>query len=75
MKISAVIGALLAANEAFGDVDVRLMDEETGNWWNVAEILKIHPRGPNGCTDRTQPVMAVGLVRRGGYSDDLVIGN
>jgi len=73
MKISQVIGALLAAKAVFGDVDVRLMDEETGNLWNVAEILKIYSRGHNGCSDRNKTVSAVAMVRVGGFPDNLVI--
>jgi hypothetical protein len=73
MKMSEMIRTLKQAQKQFGDVDVKLMDSETGNWIDVKTILKIHPIGANGCTDRKQPVNAVGISDLIGHANDLIL--
>jgi hypothetical protein len=73
MKLSQMIKTLQKAQKQFGDVDVKLMDSETGNWIDVKTVLKIHPIGANGCTDRNQPVTAVGISSLIGHANDLTL--
>lgn len=60
----------------YGDVSAGLMNEETGDWWPIAEVLKLHPfTGVHGCMNRADPVNMVGLSRTGKNAPDLVISN
>jgi hypothetical protein len=53
-----------------------LMNEETGNWHPIGEVLKLHPyTGLCGCMDRTKPVDAIGITRGKGNAPDLVLSN
>lgn len=76
MKLSKLIKTLRDAQKKFGDVPVKLMDEESGNWHPLAEVLKLHPyTAQHGCLNRTEPVNAIALTRIGGSASDLVLAN
>ena len=76
MKLSQLIKTLRAAQKQFGDVPVNLMDEESGNWHPLAQVIKLHPyTAPHGFMNRAEPVNAIALTRNGGIADDLVLAN
>ena len=76
MKLSKLIKTLRKAQKQFGDVPVNLMDEESGNWHPLAEVLKLHPyTAEHGCLNRAEPVNAIALTRSGGNAPDLVLAN
>ncbi|MDA1178797.1 MAG: hypothetical protein O2931_08385 [Planctomycetota bacterium] len=76
MKISKLIKTLRAAKKQFGDVPVNLMDEESGNWHPLAEVIKLHPyTAQYGCLNRNDPVDAIAITRNGGNAPDLVLAN
>ncbi len=74
MKISNLLNILQKSIHAYGDVRVQLMNEETGDWWPVKEVIKLHPyTGQHGCLNRAEPVNAIGMCRSGRNAPDLVI--
>ena len=76
MKLSKLIKTLRAAQKQFGDVSVNLMDEESGYWHPIAQVLKLHPyTAKHGCLNRAEPVNAIALTRNGGNAPDLVLAN
>lgn len=76
MKLSKLIKTLRDAQKQFGDVPVKLMDEESGNWHPLAQVMKLHPyTAPHGCLNRAEPVNAIALTRSGGNAEDLVLAN
>ena len=76
MKTTRLIRLLQMTHLEYGDVDIVLMNEETGNWHPIGEVLKLHPyTGLCGCMDRTKPVDAIGITRGKGNAPDLVLSN
>lgn len=63
MKLGALIKILQNAKKDFGDVDVQLMDSDTGRWNDVQMVIKLHPFTDQwGCLNRAEPVNAVGIL-------------
>ena len=76
MKLSKLIKTLRDAQKQFGDVPVNLMDEESGYWHPVAQVLKLHPyTAEHGCLNRAEPVNAIAITRSGGNAPDIVLAN
>ena len=74
MTLSQLIAALVDAKNMFGDVPVKLIDSETGNWHAVSQVLKLHPyTSLHGCMNRDQPVNAIALSKNSGGARDLVL--
>lgn len=63
------------AHLEYGDVDVKLMNPETGDWMPVKSVIKLHPyTGPHGCMNRAQPVNALAITDCRNHAEDLVLG-
>ena len=76
MTTSQLIETLTKAQEQFGDVPVKLSDDESGDWHNIAQVIKLHPyTAPHGCMNRAEPVNAVAITRKFGNADDLILSN
>lgn len=74
MKLSKLIKTLRAAQKQFGDIPVKLMDEESGNWLPLAEVIKLHPyTAEHRFLNRAEPVNAIALTRNEGNTPDLVL--
>ena len=74
MKISKLIEILNVAQKDFGNVDVKLIDAETGDYNPIIEIIKLHPfTGGHGCMNRNEPVNTIAFMDFGGNSPDLVL--
>lgn len=43
MKITELVELLRMAHLEYGDVDVKLMNPETGDWMPVKSVIKLHP--------------------------------
>jgi hypothetical protein len=66
---------LTNALATYGDVDVKLMNSETGDWKPVQSVIKLHPyTGPHGCMNRTQPVNALAITDCCNNAEDLTLG-
>jgi hypothetical protein len=76
MKLSKLIKTLRDAQKKYGDMPVNLLNEESGNWHPLTDVLKLHPyTGPHGCFDRNAAANAIGLSRTGGNTPDIVLAN
>lgn len=74
MRITQLIEALQAAHKEFGDVPVKLIDDESGRYVPVYQAIKLHPfTAPHGCMNRKEPVNAIAITRSMGNSPDLVL--
>jgi len=74
MKLSKLIKTLHAAQKQYGDVPVNLLNEESGNWHPLAEVIKLHPyTAKHGCLNRAEPVNAIALTRISGNAPDLIL--
>jgi hypothetical protein len=74
MKLSKLIKTLRAARKQYGDVPVNLLNEESGNWHPLAEVIKLHPHtAKHGCLNRAEPVNAIALTRISGNAPDLIL--
>jgi len=74
IRLSTLIKTLRSAKKQFGDVPAFLMNEETGDWHLIAQVIKLHPyTAPHGCLNRAEPVNGVAFVRSGGGASDLVL--
>lgn len=75
MKITELVELLRMAHLEYGDVDVKLMNPETGDWMPVKSVIKLHPyTGPHGCMNRAQPVNALAITDCRNHAEDLVLG-
>ena len=76
MKISELELILKNAREAYGDVDVLLIDPEFGDQIPIKCVTKTHPMTAKyGCLNRDEPVCGVVLHRSIGHSKDLILSN
>ena len=76
MKTTELIRLLQKTHLEYGDVDILLMNEDTGNWHPIGEVLKLHPyTGQYGCMNRSEPINAIGVTRGKGNAPDLVLSN
>jgi hypothetical protein len=76
MRTTELIQLLQAAYYVFGDVPIVLMNEETGDWCPIGEVLKLHPyTGKHGCMNRGEPVNAIAMTRGRGNWADLVLSS
>lgn len=64
-----------AALATFGDVPVMVINEQTGYWEPVHEIIQLHPYNKNGCMNRAEPVNAIALSRNEGNSPDRILSS
>ncbi len=75
MKVSQLIQILSDALAVYGDVPVKLLDSETGNWNPVQSVIKLHPyTGKHGCMNRAEPVNALAISECRNNAEDLVLG-
>lgn len=74
MKLSTLIKVLRSSQKQFGDVTVKLLDEDSGNWQPLAQVLKLYPyTDKHGCMNRNEPVNAIAFTRTGGHAPDLIL--
>lgn len=74
MRLSQLIKTLRAAQKQFGDNPVMLMNEESGEWHPIMEVIKLHPyTAEYGCLNRSEPVNGIGISRHSGNALDLVL--
>lgn len=62
MKITQLVKQLNALKKQHGNLDVGLINGETGYTDIVQDMYPAHPTGANGCTDRTKPAVSVVLL-------------
>ncbi len=74
MKTSELISVLQKALKDYGDNPVQIMNEESGYWCCITQIIKLHPyNGEYGCMNRKEPVNAIGIIRGFSAAKDLVL--
>lgn len=75
MKISELVKILNKAKKSFGDVDIKLVDHESGYYVDVETVYKIHPlTGAYGCMNRNDPVNGVVISDMTNGATDLNLG-
>lgn len=62
MKITQLVKQLNALKKQHGNLDVGLINGETGYTDIVQDMYPAHPLGANGCADRSKPVVSVVLL-------------
>ena len=74
MKISELKKILNAAQKAFGDVPVKIIDADSGYYLNLKQVYKIHPyTAQYGCLNRNEPVNGIVLSSDTCNAPDLVL--
>lgn len=74
MICSELIELLQIAKALYGDMPVRLLDPDTGDWHNVKQVLKLHPyNGEYGCMNRKEKVNAFAVMETDNNAPDLII--
>lgn len=62
MKINDLVKQLNALKKQHGNLDVGLINGETGYTDSIKDMYAAHPPGANGCADRTKPAVSIVLL-------------
>lgn len=75
MKTSQLIEILVNAIGLYGDVAVKLMDSESGDWKPIGSVIKLHPyTAKHGGMNRNEPVDSLAITTYKNNAEDLVLG-
>lgn len=74
MNLSKLIKILQAAKKNYGDVPVKLIDSESGDYVLVKEVIKLHPFTTGyGFMNRGKPVNSIAICSNTSNAEDLVL--
>ena len=62
MKIIELVKQLNALKKQHGNLDVTLINGDTGHPNTILDAITLHPLNGIGCSDRTKPAYAVAVV-------------